>query len=119
MCCISADDPEPGNLPILSISNTSSRTNIPDNPGVNHDGEVSVTTERLPEMPDLEQEQVAVSIGGQEQEVVSIGHDEEEVLASPVEEGQLPLGVGQRNGVPDGTDEDINPHLIKPVQATD
>ena len=127
-----ADTPEPGGLAILSVSNGSSLATIQHNAGGDDVGEVSDTTEHFPggSMPNLEQEQevvsiggqdqVAVSIGGQELEVVSIGNQlqDEEVLASPVEEEQLPLGVGQRNEVPDGTDGDAELGLPKPVQAT-
>ena len=77
-------------------------------------------------MPHLDQDQVAEPIGGQElstvnqeHEVVSIVNQEQEVLASPVEEGHPPLSLGQRNEVPDGTDEDAERGLPKPVQATD
>ena len=116
------DDPEHGNLAILSVSNGSSHTNIPDSTAGDDVGAVSETTEDLTgePMPDLDQDQVADPIGGlQEREVVSIFSQEREVLASPVEEEHVPLGIGRRNEVPDGRDEDSELGLFKPVQATD
>ena len=70
---------------------------------------ISLDNPEPDDRPNLNQDQVAVSIGNQE----------DKVLASPVEEGHHPLGVGQRNEVPDGTDEDAELGLLKPVQATD